>query len=87
MTKQNVDDRLKQGDLATISSLDTVLHCANKNKTKMKKLQKFDISCFKDNTYDFSVDCNAVDKSDMLTIHKVLIVRNNINYCLDLLSK
>ena len=86
MTKQNVHDRLKQGDLATISSLDTVLRCVNKKKKK-KKLQKFDISCFKDNAYDFSVDCNAVDKSDMLTIHKLLIVRNNINYCLDLLSK
>ena len=28
--------------------------------------------------YDFSVDCNSVDKSDILTIHKYLINKNNI---------
>ena len=33
----------------------------------------------KENVYDFSVDYNAVDKSDILTIHKYLMVKNNIN--------
>ena len=33
---------------------------------------------FKGNVYDFSVDYNAIDKSDILNIHKYLLVRNNI---------
>ena len=32
----------------------------------------------KGNAYDFSVDYNATDKSDMLKIHKYLMVKNNI---------
>ena len=34
----------------------------------------------KENVYDFSVDYDAIDKSDMLNIHSYLMVRNNINY-------
>ena len=30
------------------------------------------------NAYDFSVDYNAIDKSDILHIHKYLMVKNNI---------
>ena len=30
------------------------------------------------NVYDFSVDFNSIDKSDILNIHKYLITRNNI---------
>ena len=31
------------------------------------------------NVYDFSVDYNSMDKSDILNIHKYLITKNNIN--------
>ena len=37
------------------------------------------------NVYDFSVDYNSVDKSDILNIHKNLMTKNNIklfSYCL-----
>ena len=30
------------------------------------------------NVYDFSVDCNSIDKSDTLNAHKYLITNNNI---------
>ena len=30
------------------------------------------------NVYDFSVDCHAINKSDILNIHKYLMVKNNI---------
>ena len=32
----------------------------------------------KGNVYDFSVDYNSTDKSDILNIHKCLMVKNNI---------
>ena len=32
----------------------------------------------KGNVFDFSVDYNAIDKSDILNIHKYLIINNNI---------
>ena len=32
----------------------------------------------KGNVYDLSVDYNAIDKSDILNIHKHLMVKNNI---------
>ena len=31
------------------------------------------------NVYNFSVDCNAIDKSGMSDIHKYLMVKNNKN--------
>ena len=31
----------------------------------------------KGNVYDFSVDYNVIDKSDILNIHKYLMVKNN----------
>lgn len=31
------------------------------------------------NIYDFSVDHNAIDKFDMLTIPKYIMVKNDIN--------
>ena len=39
------------------------------------------------NMYDFSVDCNSIDKSDILNIHKYLMKRNIIKYFLALLKK
>ena len=30
------------------------------------------------NMYDFSVYCNAISKSDILSIHKYLVNKNNI---------
>ena len=32
----------------------------------------------RENVYDFSIDCNAIDKSDILNIHKYLMSKNNI---------
>ena len=32
----------------------------------------------KGNVYDFSVDYNVINKSDILSIHKCLMVKNNI---------
>ena len=32
----------------------------------------------KGNVYDFAVDCNAIDKSDILNIRKCLMVKINI---------
>ena len=39
------------------------------------------------NVYDFSVDYNFIDKSDILSIHKYLITKNNIKYCSALSNK
>ena len=36
--------------------------------------------------YDFSVDYDDVDKSDILNIHKYLMAKNNIK-CLGLINK
>ena len=33
---------------------------------------------FKGNVYDFSVDYNAIDKSNILNIHKYLTIKNSI---------
>ena len=32
----------------------------------------------KENVFDFSVDSNAIDKSDILDIHRHLMFKNNI---------
>ena len=39
------------------------------------------------NVYGFSVSYNAIVKSDILNIHKYLMVKNNMKQCSDLLSK
>ena len=39
------------------------------------------------NVYDFSVDYNSIDKSDILNIHKNLMSKNNIKQCSTLLRK
>ena len=39
------------------------------------------------NVYDFSVDYNSIDKSDILNIYKYLMAKNNIKYCSALLNK
>ena len=36
----------------------------------------------KGNVYDFSIDYNGTDKSDILNIHKYLVVKNNIMFWL-----
>ena len=33
---------------------------------------------FKESVYDFLVDYNAIDKCDILNIHKYLMVKNNM---------
>ena len=37
--------------------------------------------------YDFSVDYRALDTSDIINIHKYLMKKHNIKYCLSLLKK
>ena len=32
----------------------------------------------KENVYDYLVDCNAIDKSDIFNIYKYLMIKNNI---------
>ena len=34
------------------------------------------------NVYDFSVDYNSIDKSDIINIHMYLMIKNDIKYCL-----
>ena len=42
---------------------------------------------FKGNVYDFSVSCLAIDKSNIVNIHKYLMIKNNIKLCFGLLNK
>ena len=39
------------------------------------------------NVYDFSVDYNSIDNTDILNIHKYLMNKNNMKQCLALLNK
>ena len=39
---------------------------------------EFREASLKENVYDFSVDYNSFDKSDILNIHKYLMVKNNV---------
>ena len=39
------------------------------------------------NVYDFSVDNNMIDTSNIIDIHKYLMKKHNIKRCLDFLSK
>ena len=39
------------------------------------------------NVYDFSVDNNKIDTSNIIDIHKYLMKKHNIKRCLDLLRK
>ena len=39
------------------------------------------------NVYDFSIDYNSIDKSDILNIHQYLMSKNNIKWFLALLNK
>ena len=41
----------------------------------------------KGNVYDFSDDYSAIDKSDILNIHKYLMAKNNIKQCSNLLNQ
>ena len=34
----------------------------------------------KGNVYDFSIEYNAIDKSNILSMQKYLMVKNNVNY-------
>ena len=51
-------------------------------------LKKFDAEevSLKGNMYDFSVDYNVINKSDILNIRKYLMVKNNIK-CFVILNK
>ena len=39
------------------------------------------------NVYDFSVDNNMIDTSNIIDIHKYLMKKHNIKRCLDFLRK
>lgn len=50
---------------------------------KTGKLEEVSV---KENVHDFSVDCDGLDKSDILNIHMSLMIKNNLKHCLDLLG-
>ena len=47
-------------------------------KTLILYLEKSREASLKWNIYDFSIDYNAINKSDILNIHKYLMVKDNI---------
>ena len=49
------------------------------------KLEAKEVS-LKGNAYDFSVDYDAIDKSNILNIRKYLVLKNNIKQCAGLLK-
>ena len=51
--------------------------CLRSISNKFDAFESRQIS-LKENVYDFSVDYNATDKSDLLHIQKYLMVKNNI---------
>ena len=40
-----------------------------------------------ENVYDFSVDYNSLDNSEILSVHEYLMIKNNIKQCSALLKK
>ena len=54
-----------------------VQFCSGNISEKFNALESREVS-FKGNLCDFSVDYNAIDKSDILNIHKYLMVKNDI---------
>ena len=52
-----------------------------------KHIVKAEEVSLKGNVYDFPVDYDATDKSDILNIYKYLMTMNNIKQCLNLLKK
>ena len=58
--------------------------CLRSISEKFEKVESSELS-FKLNVYDFSVNYDAFDESDILCIHKYLMVKNKIKKCLDLL--
>ena len=53
-------------------------HCLGSISEKSDHVESEEVS-FKEMVYDFSVNFNATDKSDVLIIHKSLVVvKNNI---------
>ena len=56
--------------------------CLGSLYNKFKYLDSEEVS-FKRNIYDFSVDSDVVDKSEIIDMHNYLMVQNNNNKCLD----
>ena len=51
--------------------------CLGSLSNKLNYVESKKVS-LKENEYDFSVDCNAIDKSVILTSHKYLKAKNNV---------
>ena len=60
-----------------------VLEAYLKDISSATKLREVSLN---ENVYNFSVDYNSIDKSDILNIQKYLMVKNNIK-CLTLIGK
>ena len=56
-------------------------------RSVFKKFDMVEEVSVKGNVYDFSVDYDANDKSDILNIHMYLMVNNSIKLCSGLLNK
>ena len=55
-------------------------------KNKSDYVESEEVS-LKENFHNFSVDYDAINKSDILIIHKYLMVKNNIKRCWSLIKK
>ena len=55
-------------------------------KNKFDYVESEEVS-LKENFHNFSVDYDAINKSDILIIHKYLMVKNNIKQCWSLIKK
>ena len=55
-------------------------------KNKHDYVESEEVS-LKENFYNFSVDYDAINKSDILIIYKYLMVKNNIKQCWSLIKK
>ena len=51
--------------------------CLGSTSNKFDYVEPEEVS-FKENVYDFSVYYDAIDKSDLLNLHKYLILKNDI---------
>ena len=51
--------------------------CLGSTSNKLDYIDSEEVS-LKGNVYDFSVDYDSIDKSDILNIHKYLMTKNNI---------
>ena len=61
------------------------LNCLGNISNEFFAVESREVS-LKGTAYDFSVNYNAIDISDILNVHKYFIVKNNIKNCSGLLN-